>query len=769
MTAGLKTVLAGLAIAAGSCGAAELRWYASRSAVVCEGVPETGARLRVLAAGGRTVCERAVEGPREVVPAGTGGAALPNGVYRAELVAAGKTLAARDFVHTNYPWFNTSVGKADMLLPGFTPLKAKGRAIEAVGRRYVFGTGELPQEVWSLGEQLLARPMKLVMKPLEKFRTPAFKVTEATATKVAFRSGFARGRVEQDGLVVIRLGLPETEGEVSVEIPVRKDCAQLFHACGDAIRSNPAGWIPAGTGRVFGSRSVGGCGMTLDNFLPYCWVGTDTRGICFAADTDRGWAHGPGRDAVELHREPDGTVVLKLNLIAEPGRHGRRVIEFALQASPVKPMPRGWRGWVDAYDVAGSRNMLCQASSPTWGCYINGMARYPSFEDWSFVGKMAEAAKTGRCDEDYLTRWIARCLDARRNAPQLVPWLAAEADDAKAEATLRAHAGAAFRRQLYLADKAKPVLYYYTCDYDPCETLYEMPVMRDEWGNRAFVYGSHQDYAAYYLKKMCEHGMGGVYNDNAFPRAVRDWVTGGAWFDGEGRLHPSYGIWALREHARRQVVAMLEAGVKEPWLTIHHTNANILPIVSFATNLMGMEDKYGVADFQDRWARDYIRTVNQGYQAGVFATSIEGPFAMADPAEKTRVTRTMLATLLPHEVQPTLSMACDHRLVRRVLGLRQAFGIGADDCVYTAYYDGANPVVAADSDVMVSAYRRGKRLLLVIGSYAKTAVELPLRLRKGRVARAVDLETERPLACAKGVASLTIKPHDFAIVRVDME
>ena len=139
---------------------------------------------------------------------------------------------------------------------------------------------------------------------------------------------------------------------------------------------------------------------------------------------------------------------------------------------------------------------------------------------------------------------------------------------------------------------------------------------------------------------------------------------------------------------------------------------------------------------------------------------------MKDAAEKTRVTRTMLATLLPHEVQPTLSMAGDHRLVRRVLELRQQFGIGADDCVYTAYYDRANPVVQANPDVVISTYRRGDRLLLVIGSFAKETVELPLRLRKGRIVRAVDLETDKPLVCGRGVVFLTLKPHDFALLEL---
>ena len=751
-------------LAATAFGEPELKWYASRSAVICTDVPEQGVRLRVKDASGRIAFDGRVEGPRMVVPIGGEKGALANGSYCAELVRDKIVVCSHDFVHTNYPWFNSSVGKADILLPGFTPLMAKGEALEAVGRKYVFERFGLLKEVWTLGEQILARPVALEMKTSVRFKLPSFKVLDVTDTKVSFRGGLYCGRVEQDGLIIFTLKLPETEGPVALEIPIKKEYAQFFHVCGDAIRSNPAGTLPVGVGRVFGSRSMGGCGMTLDNFMPYCWVGTDDRGICFAADTDRGWVHGKDGDAVEIWREEDGTVVLKLNLIAEAGRHSARQIELALQASPVKPMPKGWRGWVDAYDVKGTRNMLCQASSPTWGCYINGMARYPTFEEWSFVRKMAESARSGRVDEEYLEQWIARCLDACKNASQLVPWLAAQRDDTAAEANLRAHAGAAFKRQLYLKDKAKPTLYYYTCDYDPCETLYEMPVMRDEWGTRAFVFGSHQDYAAYYLKKMCENGMRGVYNDNAFLRANRDWVTGGAWFDEKGTLHPSYGLWALREHARRQIVTMLEAGVKEPWLTIHHTNANILPIVSFATNLMGMEDKYGMADFQDRWARDYIRTVNQGYQAGVFATSIEGPFPMFDPAEKTRVTRTLLATLLPHEVQPTLSMAGDHQLVRRVLELRQRFGIGADDCVYTAYYDKENPVVQANPDVAISTYRRGDRLLLVIGSFTKETVELPLRLRKGRIVRAVDLETDKPLACGHGVASLMLKPHDFALV-----
>jgi len=225
-----------------------------------------------------------------------------------------------------------------------------------------------------------------------------------------------------------------------------------------------------------------------------------------------------------------------------------------------------------------------------------------------------------------------------------------------------------------------------------------------------------------------------------------------------------------REFARRQIVAMLEAGVREPWLTVHHTNANILPILSFATNTMGMEDKYGSSgaqdDWQDRWPRDYVRTVNQGYQGGFFATSIEGPFY--DKADRTRLTRTMLATLLPHEVQPTLTQACDTALVKQALGIRQAFGIGADDCRYHAYYSPSNPVVQADPDVMVSAYRRGTRMLLVIGSYRTDAVRLPIALRDGAVLAAKDAETGATLPVKDGATIVDLPKHGFALVELSV-
>ena len=111
-------------------GYSELKWHASRSAVVCTDVPEQGVRLRVEDASGRVAFEGGVEGPRAVVPVGGERGVLPNGIYRAELCDGRGVVCSHDFVHTNYPWFNSSVGvfgriaKGLQDLLGFDPLRS---------------------------------------------------------------------------------------------------------------------------------------------------------------------------------------------------------------------------------------------------------------------------------------------------------------------------------------------------------------------------------------------------------------------------------------------------------------------------------------------------------------------------------------------------------------------------------------------------------------------------------------------------------------------
>lgn len=704
------------------------------------------------------------------------GERLKPGRYRAVLTAGGKRdkIIVKDFVYVDYPWFGSAVGRDDILLPGFTPIKVNENRISCVGRVYEIGANGLPSAIYSLGKQLLAAPVSLTCERGGRKYSfadgKAFRIIRSGDTFAAYSSAGKRlkikGRLEQDGLLKLKLKLPRTPDvdRLYLDIPIKKEFAQLYHAAGEGTRSNPAGFIPSGEGRVFGSRSIPQ--LHVDNFIPYCWVGTDDRGICYAADVDRGWSHSAERDAVELLRWKDGTITIRLNLLNEVDAGGARDIVLCLQASPVKPMPKGWRGWADTYfDYPCTRAMRNLASNPTWSCFIVGMARYPTFMDFDHVRKLAETVRTGIIDERYKERWIARCEDAMKTDPEKVRWLSKKKPEV-ARKTLRDHVNAEFNYAKQLHGKPNPVLYYYTCNADPCEGLYEEEVMADEWGKYTSVYGSHQDYALYYFDKMLEAGMNGVYNDNTFFRCNYDWVTGNAWIDEMGNVHPSFSLWAFREHTRRQVVAMVKRGL-DPWLTIHHTNANLLPALGFATNTMGMEWKYGDSEYQDRYTPDYIRTVNQGLQGGFFPTSLEGIFKVETPDRRRWISRTMFAALLPHEVRPTLQFSCDWKLYQKIMAKLVEFGFAREDCVYTAYWDELNPLVQRD-DVLISVYRRGRKVMCVIGSWADEDVELLLQLRKGRVCSAINGETGEKLDVRSGAAVLPLKRRDFALVELEV-
>ena len=671
----------------------------------------------------------------------------------------------RTFKALAFDWFNTQLGNDDIILPGFAPLKVDGASIRPIGRSYNL-RGGLPAEMISLGQSILARPVELIAVQDGKSRvldtgTLAFGKKSATAVTYTSRGGDVAvdGRVEQDGLLILKLAFPEKMAaeRVYMDVTLKKEYAQLFHACGEGLRSNPAGGIPAKTGRVFGSREIPQ--SHSDNFIPYCWRGTDDRGVLYAADVDRDWLHVDSRDAVELIRLENGDVTMRLNLLNAPSARSR-AITLCLQATPLKPLPKGCRGWADTFpDVPCTRALRNLASTPTWSCFIVGMGRYPTFMDFDHVRRLRKTIETGKIDEVYKNAWIERCWAEYEKKSPLVPWLNKVTDPREARQTLVNHVNAEFYSARMLHGKPDPCLYYYTCNADPCTGLYEMSVMADEWTDFTSTYGSHQDYAIYYLDKMIEAGMGGVYNDNAFFRCNYDWVTGDAWIDETGRVHPSFSLWALRSHTRRQMTVMARR-LKNPWLTIHHTNAYILPALGFATNMMGMEWKYGNAEFQDRFTTDYIRAVNQGLQGGHYATSLGGIINVKSDAERTWLTRTQLATLLTHEIRPTLGNF-DEKLFTGVLTKMLTFGIAADDCVYTAYWDPENPVTCSDPDVKVSTYRRGADLLLVIGSFADAdrtvKLTLPVAPQSAR-----NAETGAPV----DPGALKIPRRDFALIEV---
>ena len=692
---------------------------------------------------------------------------LPEGNYILRILEPGddSPLLEKNIQIKNYPWLNNDIAKRERIIPPFTPLKTDGDRISCILRDYFFAGSGLPRQIKAAGKDILAAPIRFFSENngiATALKPGKFTVAGKSDTAVSFLGsaggGFdvkVKGRMEFDGMIRLDMDIAKSEGIVSdrffIDIPVKKEFAVLFHAVGEGLRSNPAGFLPSGTDVIWKSSSIPQ--VHFDNFIPYIWVGDDERGICYAADWEKDWVHGKKHDAVELFRHGNGDVSIRLNLLNSPAMNRTYRISIALMASPVKPQPEGWRGWSDGFLCEGTKVARGLYSPPYWGGFTCWTARYPTFGEFGYIRKLRETLDTGIVDNAYKNAWIERVQKVR---PHDYP------------GRVKNHTDTAFHLAAQLHKyRDRAVLYPYTCNAEAANQLDEYPVMRGEWGNGARVsIPSYADYAIYYLREMLKAGFNGVYDDNTFFVANYNWATGNAYIDEKGNIRPSLGLWKNREYIQRQAFLMHELGIT-PWITVHHTNANILPVLSMATNTMGMEWKFGLSDFQERFSADYIRAVCQGRQGGVFPTVIDG-IVGGNRDKRIWATRTMLATLLTHEVRPTFPQNSDAALCRKIHQLMFDFGIHRKECVSSPYWAADCPVKTDDPEVLFTSYRLGKKILAFCGSFKSTDTVVRLGA-DAKILSARDLETGKNCVIADGKVSIPLKKHDFALVELVVE
>lgn len=718
---------------------------------------------------------------------------LQEGKYTASVKMESKTenkngeYLTRQFTVKRYPWEKNTIGLKDALLPPFTALKVTGKDISCILRNYKIADTGFPEQIKSLDKDILAAPIQCVTVKDGKnlaIGNASLSFTETKDTSVKYKSVSENelfklsldGNMEFDGFLVLKMNFIPLKKETSkldrlyIDIPVKKEFAKLFHACGERSRSNPAGYIPEGKGVVWKSRSIPQAHQT--NFIPYIWVGDEERGISYAADWEKNWVHCKERDAMELIRHDNGNVTIRLNLINGPFElNSEREIEIALMASPVKPMPEGWRGWSDNYvnfNLPGKRLLQAVYSWAYMGGAYGCMATYPAFGDFSYPEKFNEARKTGKVDEKFLAEWIKRVENAPgKEVPDRVK---------RGNENLFRHYKAGLNniaKKMYNTPSPLTV-YQYTCSWwDDANMLPEFEVYGDEWQYKEFIHlvDSYRDYAIYNFAKLIDTGIDGIYVDNPFFAVKYTWPTNNGYVDESGDLKPSFGLWRIRNHFKR-IATMLHEKGKDPYICAHHTDGNILPVLSFATNSMGMEWKYGETDFQERFTADYVRTVDSGRQGGFYPTALDG-LHTSDPVKRKWLTRTMLAVLLPHEIQPTCGIGTDKETLQKIWQIIWDFGKAEADTKFLPYWDDNGPVKPDSKDIIASAYQRGNKLLIVAGSYADDlTVNFKIncaKLGKQSILKAVNAETAEPLTVKADTVSIKIKKHDLALIEITLK
>ena len=288
---------------------------------------------------------------------------LADGVYtcRADVLDAQGRVVVSDtkpLRRKHFPWENNRIGMGDRVIPPYTPIQTDGRRLSVWGRQYTIGKSGLPDQIEVQKQPILTQPIRLTGqaggRPIHTTGWQS-RVTDAKAHRVdvsaAGRIAGVQARVsawmEYDGWYQVRLHLPAAPqvrvDRLSLVMDLWPEADTLYAQLSDSRTRSYFGAVPPGKGVVWHSAKLPSAGWRWGSFVPVLHLGTGDRGLWWMAESHDGWTLDKDVPCVEVVRG-DKAVTLRLNLIARPTRLTEaRTIEFALLASPVKPLARGWR------------------------------------------------------------------------------------------------------------------------------------------------------------------------------------------------------------------------------------------------------------------------------------------------------------------------------------------------------------------------------------------------------------------------------------------
>jgi len=599
------------------------------------------------------------------------------------------------------PWEGNSIGKTDVVLPAFKPIAEKlPGTLSVIHRDFRFGGDGLPKSITALDRELLSGPMEYVGSvDGREFRIGGEKSatvqisTKGSSAEIAgcgLVDGLkltSRGHFEYDGFLWNELTVSGTGRieRLTLSVPFKSYEVPLFHAVApDTIRYNPAGRIPDGSGFVWGGSKLFRKPMTPNDdyeaaVVPYVWLGAERRGLCVFVNDTHGMSLDPARDAVRIIRDGD-TVRLEYDLINRPVEvKGDRRMAFGMQATPVKTADRMLSREYQCSTAAHPTNMIARVGVG-WreSGFENHWARIPKDGNWQlFVDAMHRACPT------------ADCTSFKYSDPTLT----SEKDES---------------------------VRYYASEWISRSTGYEGAV-------RTFLVPSSIDYVIAMYKQWTDLGLRGLYFDDMFLFPCRNPDTAGG----------SFGILEMRELVKRAAVMQYENGDKHPLLQIHMTNALLVPSFAFATSLLTWEDHYGEDLFQERFPVDYIRAESLGTQVGCEGIVLDGIKRRTVPEKEWKgangrfrqLTRNQHALMLPCGLTmwARSGAAVDIRERMELLTPLGEFRIWEPDCEFVPFWEDDGKLGKAPEGVLMSSYRRGTEMLVIIGNLTEKnqTVELP--------------------------------------------
>ena len=672
-------------------------------------------------------------------------------VYRLKAVvydADGRAtqVAAGDIAVQGLPWLANGLGRDGSCIPPFEPVRVAESAISCWGRTHRIGASGWPAVIQSQSLNVLAAPIRLTAELKDGREVEArpmgsaVRFLETSAHMVTFEGESeldslrirVHGSLAQDGMLKYELGLtprqPTDLKRLSLEIPLAP--AKYLHCVRDRIRVN-CEWIrvPPGEGVVWHSGQKANVRGIYGTFAPFVWIGVEKAGLCWFADSDRDWINTADSPCLELIRAGDH-VVLRVNVVAAPGTVADpRTFVFGLQATPVRPTP-----------VAPAHQMVMNY--------------------FGFDNPIVRAYAMGLVSKDlHLARQI---LEPRRQRGET------------------AHVYMA-NDIMPMADPVAEYCYYewalrsfntYDGNLNQLSRRVNGLEPRNYIGFMNGAVKSRIDYNLSCLNTLFDASLSGLYVDNSYPKACTNIQHPGcAYIRGDGVLQGGFNLLNTRELVKRAAVLAHRRGGLRPHVSVHMTDAMVIPCFSFAGLCIDGEDRSQLSmerDFMDAWPLERVAimgAVDWGPMRG-WLPKIHFDEGLTED----RPTRTMLAELRLFDLW-IWPAHCKTSILKRVYDIEEGCGIGRADTRFLGYWENTQFVRAQHPDVTVSFYvRPGEVVLMTASNFSREDVDTALEWNLAEFGFAdgqvIDAESGDALPRTSAGTRLRIPWHDFRLVKV---
>lgn len=433
-------------------------------------------------------------------------------------------------------------------------------------------------------------------------------------------------------------------------------------------------------------------------FVPYVWIGNERGGLAWFSESNANWRNSTDDRAVEVVQTEDG-VDLRIHFIDEKTTLTEPLsLSFGFMATPVKPMPKGWRDWRP--------------------CFVSAI----NLEAFAKRGPRVEGCRN-----------IGALWNTRVGAFSYLPPNPAEMRE---------------KVRLLKDNGWETVLSYFALNYTQTNTP-EYLQMEREWRRNPYTesglsYGNYgavcnastwADFLVWAIDKtMDETGTDGVYLDCCNPNFCRSSEHGCA----NGR----YPLIATRELMKRIYTLVRQKRGAAGFVYAHNSENNLITTFSF-TDVVLNGEQYNRKDLRSLTFEKFRAELSpQPY--GVPALLLPTLVKFQQDGKEKMPGAEFLAFPLLHDViclQSWLGKE-SRELLREMLKEMHEFGVA--DAEFLPYWGNAAELAVSPAGVRVSVYLRkgGKAMLLIAAADGPAEAAITF---KGRLAELGGAPARNPL------------------------